>query len=91
MPEPQSRPAAKLACREVKRTGAAIVDADRLAYTISAASRASGLGRTTLFTMIASGRLEARKAGRRTLILAESLRGLLAGLPPARRGSRASR
>jgi excisionase family DNA binding protein len=54
-----------------------------LAYTILDAAKASGLGRTTIYALIAAGRLEARKAGARTLIPADSLRRYLASLPPA--------
>jgi excisionase family DNA binding protein len=50
-----------------------------LAYSISDACRASSLGRTRLYQLIAEGRLEARKIGKRTLIPAASLRALIAG------------
>ena len=54
-----------------------------LAHTIADAGKISGLGRTTLYEAIGTGKIEARKAGGRTLILAESLRNYIAGLPPA--------
>ena len=54
-----------------------------LAYSIPEAVRATGLGRTSLYELIATGRIEARKAGKRTLIPAESLRAFLAALPHA--------
>jgi len=58
-----------------------------LAYTVPDACKAAGFGRTTLYELIAAGRVRAMKAGTRTLIEAESLRRYLASLPtlPARR------
>jgi excisionase family DNA binding protein len=52
-----------------------------LAYTVPDACKAAGLGRTTLYELIAAGRLRAMKAGTRTLIEADSLRSYLASLP----------
>ena len=52
-----------------------------LAYTVPDACRAAGLGRTTLYELIAAGRVRAMKAGSRTLVEAESLRRYLASLP----------
>ncbi|MGI4795064.1 MAG: helix-turn-helix domain-containing protein [Janthinobacterium lividum] len=54
-----------------------------LAYTIPDAVRASGIARTRIYALIAEGALESRKAGRRTLITANSLNRYLDGLPPA--------
>jgi excisionase family DNA binding protein len=54
-----------------------------LAFTIADAAKASGLGRTSLYELIGAGKLEARKAGNRTLIPADSLRAYLASLPAA--------
>jgi excisionase family DNA binding protein len=54
-----------------------------LAYTIPAAVKASGIGRTSLYELIGAGKIEARKAGSRTLIPADSLRAYIASLPPA--------
>jgi len=54
-----------------------------LAYTIPNALKVSGLGRTSLYELIGAGKIEARKAGNRTLIPAESLRRYLAELPLA--------
>ncbi len=59
-----------------------------LAYTIEGAREASGLARSRLFLLIASGELEARKAGRRTLILGNSLRAYLDQLPSVGGGPR---
>lgn len=50
-----------------------------LAYSISEACRVSSLGRTRLYQLIAEGRLEVRKIGKRTLIPAASLRALIEG------------
>jgi len=60
-----------------------VYDNQILAYTILDAAKASGLGRTTLYELIATGKIEARKSGARTLIPAESLRRYIAGLPAA--------
>jgi excisionase family DNA binding protein len=63
-----------------------------LAHTIASATKLSGLGRTTLYELIGAGKIEARKAGNRTLIPAESLRAFLNSLPAAdiRTGQRKS-
>src|SRR4051812_49324760 len=42
---------------------------ENLALTIANATKVSGLGRSTLYEAIGAGKLEARKAGNRTLIL----------------------
>jgi excisionase family DNA binding protein len=52
-----------------------------LAYSIAEACRQSGIGRTAIYDMINSGKLTARKRGRRTLILADDLRRCLELLP----------
>jgi excisionase family DNA binding protein len=54
-----------------------------LAHTIAEATKVSGLGRTTLYEAIGAGKLEARKAGNRTLIVAASLRAFIGSLPAA--------
>jgi excisionase family DNA binding protein len=51
----------------------------KLAYSIKEACKASSLGRTTLYSHIAAGRLLARRIGGRTVIPAESLHALIAG------------
>lgn len=48
-----------------------------LAYRIPDAVRVSGIGRTKLYQLIASGELRAIRVGGRRLILADSLRELL--------------
>ena len=54
-----------------------------LAYTIPGAVRASGLARTRLYALIETGEVAAFKAGRRTMIRADSLLAHLNSLPPA--------
>ena len=51
---------------------------DTLAISINDPARALSLGRTTVYAMIADGRLEAFKLGRRRLVKAESIRRLVA-------------
>jgi excisionase family DNA binding protein len=52
-------------------------------YTIAGAKDASGLGNTKIYELIGQEKLKAIKAGRRTLVVAESLHAYLASLPPA--------
>lgn len=52
---------------------------DRLAYSINEAARVLSMGRTSIYALIADGRLEAFKLGRRTLIRAESIQRLVSG------------
>lgn len=52
---------------------------DPLAYSVADACKVSSLGKTRLYSLIAEGRLEARKIGKRTLIPAASLRRLIEG------------
>ena len=56
---------------------------ETLAMSVSDAVRISGLGRTVLYELIGAGKIEARKAGNRTLIPTDSLRAYLASLPAA--------
>lgn len=48
-----------------------------LAYTIHDACRVSSIGRTKLYALVKEGRLEVRKIGRRTVVLAASLHRLV--------------
>ena len=50
-----------------------------LAYSVADACKVSSIGKTLLYSLIAEGRLEARKIGKRTLIPAASLRALIEG------------
>lgn len=52
---------------------------ERLAYSINETARTLSLGRTSIYAMIADGRLEAFKLGRRTLVKAASVRQLVEG------------
>ena len=52
-----------------------------IALQIPDAVKASGLGRSTLYRAIQDGKLPARKAGKRTLILVEDLRAFILGFP----------
>ena len=52
---------------------------EKLAYSINDTARTLSLGRTSIYAMIAEGRLEAFKLGRRTLIKAESIKRLVDG------------
>jgi len=50
-----------------------------LAYSPGEAARAAGLGRTTIYKLIAEGRLRSRKIGSRTVIPADDVRSLIVG------------
>lgn len=52
-----------------------------IAVTIQDACRMIGIGRSSLYELIASGTIEARKSGSRTVILVDSLRAYVASLP----------
>ena len=52
---------------------------EQLAYSINDTAKALSLGRTSIYSLIGNGRLEAFKLGRRTLIRADSVRRLLDG------------
>jgi excisionase family DNA binding protein len=51
----------------------------RVAYSVEEVRRALGIGRNTIYDMIAMGRIRSVKAGRRTLIPATALEAYLAG------------
>lgn len=51
----------------------------KLAYSIAEAADAISIGRSKLYTLIAEGRVETRKIGKRTVIPAASLHKLLEG------------
>jgi excisionase family DNA binding protein len=49
-----------------------------LALSINDTARTLGLGRTSIYAMIADGRLDAFRLGRRRLVRMESIRRLIA-------------
>lgn len=51
----------------------------KIAYSIKEAVQASSLGRTTIYSHIAAGRLRAIRVGGRRVIPADSLHALMAG------------
>jgi hypothetical protein len=55
----------------------------QITCTIPHALKASGLGRSKFYVLLASGAIDARKCGGRTLVVVDSLRDYLEGLPPA--------
>jgi excisionase family DNA binding protein len=59
-----------------------VSEKDRGAYTVEGARRCLGnIGRTTVYGLIAAGKLDAVKLGSRTLITAASIEALLTSLP----------
>ncbi len=63
------------------------MDNKPFSYTILDACRVSGIGRTTLYRLIAEGKVDARKAGSRTLIITESLLHYIKNLESANIGA----
>ena len=59
----------------------------KLGLSIDETCVASGLGRTMIYEAIGSGKLIAKKAGSRTIILTEDLKTFLENLPAAVFGS----
>ena len=55
--------------------------AEKLAYSIPEAVRATSISRSSLYEAIADGRLIARKIGSRTIIATDELRKFIASLP----------
>jgi excisionase family DNA binding protein len=55
----------------------------REALSIAEACATAGIGRTKIYEAIANGSLQARKCGKRTLVLRADLRAYLAALPSA--------
>lgn len=54
---------------------------DRFTLSIKETRRALGLGRTTIYKLLATGQLERVKAGTRTLVTVTSIERLLAPVP----------
>ena len=56
----------------------------RFAYPVQEAAEAAGIGRTALYEAIRTGKLIARKYGRRTLIASDDLKAFVENLPPVK-------
>jgi len=52
-----------------------------LSYTIAESVNATGVSRSSIYRALKAGELQARKRGRRTLIMADELRRWLTNLP----------
>ena len=52
---------------------------EKIAYSINEGCNVSSLSRTKIYSLIAQGRLHVVRVGGRTLIPADSLRGLISG------------
>jgi excisionase family DNA binding protein len=69
-------------------TSASKTQVERLAFTLTDAASAIGVGKSTLHELIATGKLPVRKLGRRSLVLREDLEAYLQALPTRRAGRR---
>jgi excisionase family DNA binding protein len=67
--------------KDQSMTDITVAPTEPLAVGITDAIRLSGVGRSTIFDEIKAGRLKARKAGRRTLILRDDLKAWLNSFP----------
>lgn len=56
---------------------------EKLCFSPVEAAKAIGIGRSTLFALLARGELKARKLGTRTLIAASELQRYVESLPAA--------
>lgn len=56
---------------------------EQLAISINDAAKALGVGRSSVYNLIKSGRLEALKVGRRTLLTMASIKRLTQTLSPS--------
>ncbi|WP_244884447.1 helix-turn-helix domain-containing protein [Sphingobium cupriresistens] len=64
------------------KSGAANDDGQRrIAYSIAEAAKLTGLGRTTLYSLLGNGRLASVKIGNRRLIHSAALERLVSGEP----------
>ena len=59
-------------------------DHQQICYSPSDAAKALGIGKSTLFAILARGEIKARKLGARTLITAAELERYVASLPEAK-------
>ncbi|RFD19500.1 DNA-binding protein [Komagataeibacter melaceti] len=55
--------------------------ASPISASIQDAVKMSGIGRTTLYGLLSQGKIKARKCGRRTLIMVDSLESYINSLP----------
>ena len=67
----------------ISAAGASSPGLEPIAAAIPIACRVSGLSRSEIYRRLAAGDIQAVKSGARTLILMDSLRAHLAGLPTA--------
>jgi len=63
------------------------MDIEQRAYSIAEFCNRYGIGRTTTYQEIKSGRLHVVKAGKRTLVPADAAESWLKGLPTAQAAS----
>lgn len=56
---------------------------EKLAYTVQEAVKATGVSKSALYEDVAAGKLQLRKRGTRTLILADELRRYVGALAVA--------
>jgi excisionase family DNA binding protein len=54
---------------------------EQLGYSVHESAKLAGVGRSTIYEELATGRLRGRKLGRRTIITESDLREWLAALP----------
>ena len=59
-------------------------DHQQICYSPSDAAKALGIGKSTLFAILARGEIKARKLGARTLITAAELERYVGSLPQAK-------
>ena len=55
--------------------------ADAIAFSVNEACTLCGFGRTTFYKLLKSGKITARKCGRRTIVLPSELEQALKSLP----------
>lgn len=79
--------------KDAMNTSATIIQREGL--SMSEAAQVAGIGRSTLYLLVADGRLPARKCGSRTIILRSELQACLQALPktaePAANSARSRR
>lgn len=68
----------------------AATDAAPISYTVKRAVADTGYSRAKLYELIAARKLDVRKDGRKTVIVAQSLRDYIANLPQFTSSARAA-